>query len=159
MMLVEKTKNLKRDFTATGYVINPTKTKILVVFHKKLQKWIPAGGHIEPNELPHEAALREVFEETGVSAQILSDDPDIELNGIIDCQIPRPYSILYQVIPQSSKDQEHIHVDFIYTMMAAESELKISSTEVTDVKWLTKNEILALNCFDSVKGFVKNYLK
>ena len=29
-MLVEKTKNLKRDFTATGYVINPERTKNLV---------------------------------------------------------------------------------------------------------------------------------
>ena len=52
-MLVEKTKNLRRDFTATGYVVNSEKTKILVIFHNKLQKWIPAGGHMEPNELPH----------------------------------------------------------------------------------------------------------
>lgn len=158
-MLVEKTKNLKRDFTATGYVVNPEKTKILVIFHNKLQKWLPAGGHIDKNELPHEAALREVFEETGVSAKILCDDPDMGLTGVVDCQIPRPHSILYQIIPASSKDVEHIHVDFVYAMEAEEGEVKIRIEEVSNVKWLTKGEILSSNCFDSVKGFVKNYLK
>ncbi|MFH1253873.1 MAG: NUDIX hydrolase [bacterium] len=158
-ILIEKTKNLKRDFTATGYVINPEKTKILVIFHNKLQKWLPAGGHMEPNELPHEAALREVFEETGVTARIISDDHDMGLNGESDCQIPRPYSVLYQIIPQSIKDVEHIHVDFIYAMEAEESALKIQVEEVSRVEWLTKDEILESDCFDSVKGFVRNYLK
>lgn len=158
-MLVEKTKSLKRDFTATGYVINRERTKILVIFHNKLQKWLPAGGHIEPNELPHEAALREVFEETGIRACILSDDPDIGLKGEVDCQIPRPYCLLYQIIPQSSKDVEHIHVDFVYAMEAETSTLKAKEEEVSKVEWLTKEEILASDCFDSVKGFVKLYLK
>ena len=36
---------------------------------------------MEPNELPHEAALREVFEETGVVARIVSDDNDMGSNG------------------------------------------------------------------------------
>lgn len=158
-VLIEKTKNLRRDFTATGYVTNPEKTKILVIFHNKLQKWLPAGGHMEPNELPHEAALSEVFEETGVSARIVSDDLNMGLTGEVDCQLPRPYSVLYQIIPQSSKDVEHIHVDFIYAMEAEESELKIQVEEVSRVEWLTKEEILATDCFDSVKGFVRNYLK
>jgi len=141
-MLVEKTKNLKRDFTATGYVINPERTKILVIFHNKLQKWLPAGGHIEKNELPHEAALREVFEETGVTARIISDDPDMGLTGKVDCQIPRPHSILYQIIPATSKDSEHIHVDFVYAMEAEETKVKIQLQEVSNVKWLTREEIL-----------------
>ena len=83
----------------------------------------------------------------------------MELNGEFDCQIPRPYSVLYQIVPQSRKDIEHIHVDFIYAMEAEESELKVQIEEVSRVEWLTKDEILVSDCFDSVKGFVKNYLK
>jgi len=158
-MLIEKTKNLKRDFTATGYVVNPERTKLLVVFHNKLQKWLPAGGHIEPNELPHEAALREVFEETGVTACIISDDYDMGLKGEVDCQIPRPYSVLYQIIPKTHKDAEHIHVDFVFAMEAEEVFPKGKNEEVSGVEWLTKEKILASNCFDSVKGFAKSYLK
>lgn len=158
-MLVERTKSLRKDFTATGYVINPERTKILVIFHNKLQKWLPAGGHLEPNELPHEAALREVLEETGVCARIIRDDPEMGLYGEVDCQIPRPYSILYQIIPQSKKDVEHIHVDFVYAMEAEEGELDRRCEEVSNVAWLTKDEIFASECFDSVKGFVKIFLK
>ena len=158
-MLLEKTKNLKKDFTATGYVMNPERTKILVIFHDTLRKWLPAGGHLELNELPHEAALREVFEETGVKARIISDDPDMGLKGEVDCQIPRPHSVLYQIIPASSKSPEHIHVDFVYAMEAEESELNGRIEEVSKVEWLTKDEILISDCFDSVKGFVKNHLK
>ncbi|MFA6527864.1 MAG: NUDIX domain-containing protein [Candidatus Babeliales bacterium] len=158
--LIEKTKDLRRDFTATGYVVNTTRTKILVVFHNKLQKWIPAGGHMEPNELPHEAALREVLEETGVSARILSDDYDLGImDEIVDCQVPRPYMILYQHIPERKSDGQHIHVDFVYAMEANESEVTVQIEEVSKVEWLTKEEILSSDCFDSVKGFVKNYLK
>ena len=163
--LIEKTKDLKRQFTATGYVVNPERTKLLVIFHNKLQKWLPAGGHVEKNELPHEAALREVFEETGVKATIIKDDPTMNLEtfNTTECQIPRPYAILYEVIPQNKKDIEHIHVDFIYAMEAEENtsvtELKAQTEEVSQVKWMTKNEILTANSFDSVKGFAKSYLK
>lgn len=158
--LIEKTQTLRRDFTATGYVVNPERTKILVVFHNKLQKWIPAGGHMEPNELPHEAALREVLEETGVSARLLSDDHILAgMIEVVDCQIPRPYMILYQHIPQRKSDVEHIHVDFVYAMEADETDIKIQIEEVSKVEWLSKDEILAADCFDSVKGFVRNYLR
>jgi ADP-ribose pyrophosphatase YjhB (NUDIX family) len=158
-MLVERTQHFRKDFTATGYVVNPSKTKLLVVFHNKLQRWLPAGGHLEPNELPHVAALREVFEETGVRARIVSDDPDMGIMGAAECQIPRPYSVLYETIPQSSKDVEHIHVDFVYVMEAEEAELTAQLEEVAMVAWLTKDEILASATFDSVKGFVRHYLK
>jgi len=158
-MLIEKTKNLRRDFTATGYVVNPERTKILVVFHNKLQKWLPAGGHLESNEMPHEAALREVLEETGVHAHIINDDHEMGLTGFVDCQIPRPYCVLYQVIPATKKDVEHIHVDFVYVMEADESQLSVQIEEVSRVEWLTRDEILASECFDSVRGFVKNFLQ
>ena len=113
---------------------------------------------METNELPHEAALREVFEETGVRAQIISDDPEMGLNGVAECQIPRPYSVLYEIIPQNKKDVEHIHVDFVYVMEAEETELKAQLEEVSKVAWLTKDEIFSYDCVDSAKGFARNYL-
>lgn len=157
--LTHRTKNHRKDFTATGYVVNPERTKILVIFHNKLQKWLPAGGHMEPNELPHETAIREVFEETGIKVKIISDDHDMKMSGENDCQIPRPYAILYQLIPANSKDIEHIHIDFIYAMEAKESELNPKLDEVSKIAWLTKEEILKADCFDSVKGFVNSFLK
>lgn len=46
--------------------------KLLLIHHKKLDLWLTPGGHIDPGELPHEAAVRECFEETGVRVQAVA---------------------------------------------------------------------------------------
>jgi len=56
---------IANHFTATGIVFNQ-KREILMIHHNKLQVWLPPGGHIDENELPTDAVLREVFEETGM---------------------------------------------------------------------------------------------
>ena len=44
---------------------------LLMVKHKKLQRWLPPGGVIEAHETPDQAALREVLEETSLEVQLL----------------------------------------------------------------------------------------
>ena len=50
---------LTRDFTATAFVF--WRGKVLLHKHKRLGMWLPCGGHIEPNELPDEAAVRDAM--------------------------------------------------------------------------------------------------
>lgn len=57
----------KLCYTAGGMLIH--EGKVLLVKHKKLGIWLNPGGHIDEGELPHEAAEREFFEETGVKVQ------------------------------------------------------------------------------------------
>ena len=57
---------------ATVYVKNQ-ENLFLMVFHKKLRKWVPPGGKLQQQELPHQAAIRECYEQTGVKIRILSD--------------------------------------------------------------------------------------
>jgi 8-oxo-dGTP pyrophosphatase MutT (NUDIX family) len=59
-----------RHFTATGFVVRDHKT--ILHWHKRLQQWMPPGGHIEENEDPLEAVLREIKEETGISAEVFA---------------------------------------------------------------------------------------
>jgi ADP-ribose pyrophosphatase YjhB (NUDIX family) len=42
-----------------------------MIYHKKLQVWLPPGGHMEENEIPDDAVLHEIYEETGIKAEIL----------------------------------------------------------------------------------------
>ncbi len=49
------------DFIINIYIIY--KGKVLLIYHKKLDKWLPIGGHIELDEDPEEALFREVKEE------------------------------------------------------------------------------------------------
>lgn len=58
---------------ASCFVINDN--KILLIFHKKFQKYIQPGGHIESNEEPYETAIREVYEETGIKIIIENKEP------------------------------------------------------------------------------------
>lgn len=56
--------------TASAFLFH--QNKVLLVKHQKLQQWLGPGGHIEQNELPHEAAIREFLEETGLKIEICS---------------------------------------------------------------------------------------
>lgn len=96
-----------RDFTVAVFVVHDG--RVLLHCHPKLGKWLPPGGHIEPNELPDEAAVREVAEETGLVVRLVggkglpSDYPDQPVQLVV------PAGIQLEFI---SKDHEHI--DLVY---------------------------------------------
>jgi 8-oxo-dGTP pyrophosphatase MutT (NUDIX family) len=46
--------------------------KVLLVKHKKLGFWLNPGGHVEENELPHQTAEREFWEEAGIKVRAIN---------------------------------------------------------------------------------------
>ena len=99
-----------RHFVATVYVVHDGATALHE--HDKLDMWLPPGGHVDRDELPHEAGLREVREEMGLEATLLSAIPSLELpNGR---PLPEPqYQLLYD-IDVDAEGVGHQHIDFIY---------------------------------------------
>src|SRR3989344_5120336 len=70
----------KIDFCVDALIVY--QDKILLIFHKKHQIWLQVGGHIELNEDPEEALLREIKEECGLDVEIVGKkEPQIEVNG------------------------------------------------------------------------------
>jgi len=63
----------KIDFTAAIFVVQDH--KVLLIHHRKLNKWLPLGGHIELDEDPEQAALREAKEESGLDVELLGERP------------------------------------------------------------------------------------
>lgn len=61
---------LERQYTASAYTIDFKERKVLLVYNKKLEKWLQPGGHINGYETPIETAIRETLEETGVNIRI-----------------------------------------------------------------------------------------
>ena len=139
-------------FTATGIVFN-SKNQVLMVFHKKLNVWLPPGGHIEENELPDNAVIREILEETGIHVKIESLKQDINISNKDSCrELERPFIILLEDIESNGK---HNHIDMIYICSALNNEFTLQKLEVSDIGWFTLNEINELKTFDNVKQTIK----
>lgn len=125
--------SLVRHFTSTGFVVQDGAT--LLHRHPKLDMWLPPGGHVEENEDPVQAVLREVEEETGIVAEVV---PTGGVDGApaIPVQISPPITILIADI-DDPVDGFHQHIDFIYVCRPA--------TPVTGVPdgwlWVTEQEL------------------
>ena len=99
---------MKRHFTATGFVVQGNRT--LLHWHKRLQQWMPPGGHVEPDEDPVQAVLREIREETGATAEIIPSVPVLPFTD--PGQLQPPYTVLVEDIPEPG--DTHQHIDLIY---------------------------------------------
>lgn len=161
--LIARTENYTKHFCATAYVTNQNHTKMLLTYHRKLGHWAPPGGHIEKNETPTDAAIRETLEETGAHVELVDKfTHDVHAKGITDAQLPTPYAIFYQLIPETPKEgAAHIHVDFCYEFAADDRDpIVAQQSESKGVRWVSRAEILRddFDAFDSVKEFAKNFL-
>ena len=132
---------LESHFTATGFVLNKKHDRALVIFHNKLQVWLPAGGHIDAGELPHEAVVREVFEETGVTGVVVDASKNLNLDQTTEEQLPAPIFVLHELIPAHKGKPEHKHYDFLYFLIAQDEDLKPALGEVAHAKWVTQDEL------------------
>lgn len=96
--------------TASGIVFSPDRSAILLVYHRRLERWLQPGGHVERDDgNTMEAAAREVLEETGVTPD---EDDGVRLVGI---NVHR--------IPPAKGEPAHLHHDLVWRFMAAEGRL------------------------------------
>jgi len=132
---------MKRHFCASAFIINPINKKILLVKHKDYDKWLQPGGHIEEDETPEEAAIREVYEETGIKITILGE------------RFPREDDLVRPLgIQCNRKENGDRHIDIIYYAKPNDPEapLKIND-ESFDIKWFARNELEQLPVFPDVR--------
>lgn len=99
-------------FTASGLVIKDGKA--LLIFHPYIGRWFQPGGHVDNLEPPHEAAIREVYEETGLICQIAPE-------------YLSPIDIDIHEIPANHNKGEgpHIHIDLLYLLTVLRQEKPI----------------------------------
>jgi 8-oxo-dGTP pyrophosphatase MutT (NUDIX family) len=106
---------MMKHFSATVYVINVIdgEPKVLLHMHKKHHHWYGLGGHVENNEDPVEAAIREAKEEAGIDVTIFSPKKNL-LRLDWANELIAPVLLFDQKIDARENEPEHRHTDCIY---------------------------------------------
>ena len=100
---------LVRHFTATGFIVR--RGSIALHWHPKVRAWLPPGGHVEPNEDPVQAVVREALEETGLKVEVVGTTPLLGLS--YPEEVTPPFTIMVEDI-HDPVEGFHKHIDMIY---------------------------------------------
>lgn len=141
-----------RDFTVAVFVVH--NDHVLLHPHRKLGLWLPPGGHIEPNELPDEAAVREVEEEAGIAVELVGgygvelDAPDAPR------QLVRPQGIQLEDISPG-----HQHIDLVYYARPAGMTDGALPEVIEDMRWLSEDDLGTIELTDEVATWARQALR
>lgn len=152
-----------RHFTATAFLVD-SKKRTLLLWHKRNQRWMPPGGHIEPNETPEETAKRECKEETGLDTEIIGDtQSDLFVRNPAEGRmLTKPIAMLLEHILASPERGEpaHEHMDFLFLARPLDESqaVKIAEEESEKMRWFTREEVEALDESKEIYANVKEYI-
>lgn len=125
--------NLERHMTASAFVVD--QDKILLIHHRKLNKWLQPGGHCDGDRDTLSVAIKEVEEETGVSIEAMNQP-------IVDLDIHR--------IPERKGIPAHDHYDVRYLLTADSSLPLLQNHETLDLRWIPISEIAQYTTEESI---------
>ncbi|MGA2244491.1 MAG: NUDIX domain-containing protein [Verrucomicrobiota bacterium] len=126
----------KIDFTVAIFVVHDG--KVLVVHHRKLGKWLPLGGHIELDEDPEHAALREAKEESGLDVELIGDRPPTTSPGTRALIAPR-FLDIHRI------NDMHEHIGMMYWARVKNGRLALAAAEHHDIRWCAAEELEQLS--------------
>lgn len=136
----------KIDFTVAIFIVRDR--RVLVVLHRKLGKWLPIGGHIELDEDPEQAALREALEESGLQIALLGQRPPTTEPGTRALIAPR-FLDIHRI------SGTHEHIGMIYFARPVGGSLALAAEEHLDIRWCSPEELDRLE--PPMSGAVKWY--
>ena len=125
----------KIDFTVAIFVVQHG--RVLLIHHRKLDKWLPLGGHIELEEDPEQAALREAREESGLEVELFGERPPTSEPGTRALIAPR-FLDIHRIT------ETHEHIGMIYWARPKNGTLTLAELEHHDLRWCSAAELDAL---------------
>jgi 8-oxo-dGTP pyrophosphatase MutT (NUDIX family) len=145
-----------KEFVSSVYILD--NQKVLLIFHKKLKKWLPPGGHLEANETPSEAVKREAFEETGLEIGLFLQE-NVWVQKWNATSFARPYLCLLEEVPPFKDQPAHQHIDFVYLGFPLKGDIKENPEESQGLRWFTLDEIEALDRDEDVFAETQEILR
>ena len=142
----------KIDFTVAIFVVHDD--RVLLIHHRKLNKWLPLGGHIELDEDPEIAALREAKEESGLDVELVGERPPTTEPGTRALIAPR-FLDIHRI------SATHEHIGMIYWARPKRGDVTLATEEHHDIRWCTMADLERLDppMTNAVKWYCHTALK
>jgi 8-oxo-dGTP pyrophosphatase MutT (NUDIX family) len=134
----------KIDFTVAIFVVRSG--KVLLIHHRKLDKWLPLGGHVELDEDPEFAALREAKEESGLDVELLGERPPTTETGTRALIAPR-FLDIHRI------SETHEHIGMMYWARPRRGLVTLAGAEHHDIRWCSGAEL------DDLRPVMSNAVK
>ncbi len=142
----------KIDFTVAIFVVS--QGRVLLIHHRNLGRWLPLGGHIELDEDPEAAALREAREESGLEVELIGERPPTTGDGTRALITPR-FLDIHRI------SATHEHIGMIYWARPKSGTLTLAPSEHHDIRWCSSSELdrLVPPMADAVKWYCRKALE
>jgi 8-oxo-dGTP pyrophosphatase MutT (NUDIX family) len=123
--------------TASAWIVDPERTHAVLLHHRKLDRWLQLGGHVDGDSDVRRSALREAREESGLrTLRMISDD-------IYDIDVHR--------IPARANEPEHDHFDLRFALEADPREPLRGNEESHAIRWIALHDLEGYTIDDSVR--------
>jgi len=143
----------KIDFTVDVFIVY--KDKVLLRMHEKHHRWLVPGGHIELDEDPIEAAIREVKEEVGLDIVISSGKVPPPDDFIKPIPTPR-----YMGRHRVNEIHEHVYMVYFSTSVSdIISDSVLDHEKGVEIKWCTKEDLETMDLIPNIKFYAIEALK
>ncbi|MBO0938718.1 NUDIX hydrolase [Fibrella sp. HMF5335] len=120
---------------------SPNEQRVVLIHHRKLDRWFQPGGHADGDPDVAAVALREAQEETGL--------PDLELVS------PAIFDVDVHSIPARGEVGAHLHYDIRFRLKSDEKIIIGENSEVKEIRWLNLDQAEALSDSESVGRMVR----
>lgn len=120
-------------FTASSWVVNKERTKVLMIYHNIYKTWAWTGGHSDGEEDLLKVALKEAEEETGIkNFKLLSDGIySIEILGVSAHE------------KRGKRVATHLHLDCCFLLEADEKDvIRIKEDENSGIEWVNIEDVI-----------------
>jgi len=140
------------DFTVVCYIVYGN--KVLLIHHKKLNKWLPISGHIELDEDPEQALFREIEEECGLEVEIVAEKPDLKTEY-------RKFLLTPTYLDIHPIDDTHKHIGMTYFGKAKSDAVKLAEKEHHEIRWFTIQDVESpkYELTEDIKFYIEEALK
>ena len=132
--------------TGSAWVVSPDRSYVVLIHHRKLDRWLQPGGHADGDPDVAAVALREAREETGLAS--------LRLVGV-DGKQPAVFDVDIHAIPARGDVPEHRHYDIRFLLEADPNEPFGASKEVKDIRWFSMEDAKTVSDSESMLRMVR----